>query len=114
MAAPRLSTLDEAYPGRVIAIGQDPQAKLEAFDREFGLGIASIVDEPPYALSNAFGIDVVPTVFVLDGDRRVQEVVQSWDREALNRASERLAALVGAPYRPISDPSDGLPAFRPG
>jgi len=114
MAAPRLRTLEEAYPGRVVAVGQDPPPKLEAFDREFGLGIASITDDPPYPLSDAFGIEVVPTVFVLDADRRVQDVVQSWDRDGLNRASARLAELAGAAYRPVSDPSDGLPAFRPG
>jgi thiol-disulfide isomerase/thioredoxin len=114
MAAPKLRTLEEAYPGRVIAIGQDPPPKLADFDRRFGLGIPSITDEPPYPLSDAFGIEVVPTVFVLDADRRVQDVVQSWDRDGLNLASQKLAELTGLPYAPVADPADGLPAFRPG
>src|SRR5262245_22080270 len=114
MAAPKLRALEEAYPGRVIAVGQDPPSRLEAFDREFGLGIPSITDDTPYRLSDAFGIEVVPSVFVLDAGGRVQDVVESWDREGLNRASKRLAELTGLPYAPVSDPADGLPSFRPG
>jgi hypothetical protein len=51
---------------------------------------------------------------VLDADRRVQDVVQSWDRDGLNLASQKLAELTGLPYAPVADPADGLPAFRPG
>jgi hypothetical protein len=41
-------------------------------------------------------------------------VVEAWDREGLNRASRALADLLGAEAAAISDPSDGLPAFKPG
>jgi hypothetical protein len=114
MAAPKVRTFEEAYPGRIVAIGQDPPDKLSDFDREFGLGIPAISDAPPYPLSDAFGIEVVPTLFALGLDREVVDVVQSWDREGMNRASGRLADLLGAPNRPISEPGEGLPSFRPG
>jgi thiol-disulfide isomerase/thioredoxin len=113
MAAPRLAALHEAYPGRVRGLGQDPQERLEEFDREYGLRIPVASDLPPYEGSEAFGIRVVPTTFLLDDDR-IADVVESWDRDGLNRLSHELARLLGAPYRPISDPSDGLPPFRPG
>jgi hypothetical protein len=65
-------------------------------------------------VSNAYGISHVPTLVVIDASGVVADVVESWDREGLNRASERLAALVGAEPSPVSEPGDGLPDFRPG
>jgi thiol-disulfide isomerase/thioredoxin len=113
MAAPKLAVLHQAYPGHVSAIGQDPDPKLDEFDRQFHLGIPSTPDLPPYPLSNAFDVRVVPTTFLLDDDR-VVDVVESWDRDGLNRLSRRLADMVGATPRDVSDATDGLPAFRPG
>ena len=56
----------------------------------------------------------VPTLFLVDADGVVDDVVQSWDRDGYNRVSERLAELTGSPYPEISDEDDGFPSFRPG
>ena len=113
MAAPKLASLEAAYPGRVIAIGQDPPAKLAEFDRTYGFRIPATPDLPPYEISNAFGVRVVPTTFLIDGGT-VTDVVESWDREALDRLSSALADRLGLQPRAVSDASDGVPPFRPG
>jgi peroxiredoxin len=114
MAAPKVQTFESAYPGRVVGIGQDPPEKLTAFEAHFGTTFRSVVDDPPYDVSNAYGIEVVPTTFLVDGEGAILDTVESWDREGLNRISQRLAELTGAGYAEISSPSDGLPPFRPG
>jgi thiol-disulfide isomerase/thioredoxin len=114
MAAPPANRFEQAYPGRIVGIGQDPEEKLAQFDRTFGLGFRSVTDLPPYELSNAYGVRVVPTVFVVDETASVLDVVESWDRDGLNRVSKQLAAMVGADFVSISEPGDGLPPFRPG
>jgi hypothetical protein len=53
-------------------------------------------------------------MFLVDADGRIDDVVQSWDREGYNRVSARLAELTGAGFVEISNESDGLPAFKPG
>ena len=73
----------------------------------------SVPDNEPYDVSNQWGIQVVPTTFLLDGET-VVDVVESWDRDGLNRLSKSVAEMTGAAYRAISDPGDGLPPFRPG
>lgn len=113
MAAPKLSVFEAAYPGRTVAVGQDGEPDLRAFERRFGLEPPALSDPAPFDLSNAYGIRVVPTVFLVNGGL-VEDVVESWDRDGLNRISERMASLLGVPSRPISDPADGLPPFRPG
>jgi peroxiredoxin len=114
MAAPKFQGFESAYPGRIVGIGQDPEEKLASFGREFGVTFPSVVDPPPYELSNAYGISVVPTMFLVDRDGTIVDSVESWDREGINALSERLAGLSGAPYAEISDSTDGLPPFRPG
>jgi thiol-disulfide isomerase/thioredoxin len=114
MAAPKVDAMARAYPGRVVGVGQDRAEELERFDREFGMDIPAVADLPPYDLSNAYGIETVPTLFMIDGAGVVADVVVSWDRAGYNRASARLAELLRVEPAMVSDTSDGLPAFRPG
>jgi thiol-disulfide isomerase/thioredoxin len=114
MAAPVMDRFEQAFPGRIAGVGQDPPDALEAYAATYGQSFPSVPDLPPYGTSNAYGVQHVPTLFVIDGAGRVADVVESWDRDATNRASATLAGLLGAEAVTISDPSDGLPAFRPG
>jgi thiol-disulfide isomerase/thioredoxin len=114
MAAPKIDTMARSYPGRVVGVGQDPPDELERFGRQFRMEIAAVADLPPYDVSNAYGIETVPTLFVMDGVGVVADAVVSWDRAGYNRASARLAELLGVQPVTVSDSSDGLPPFRPG
>jgi peroxiredoxin len=114
MAGPNVQAFEEAYPGRIVGIGQDPPEALGRFEAEHAMTFDSVPDLPPYDVSNAYGIEVVPTLFLVDGAGTVRAVAESWDREGFNEISRRLGDLLGKAYRPISVPGDGLPAFRPG
>jgi thiol-disulfide isomerase/thioredoxin len=114
MAAPAIDRFERAYPGSITGIGQDPPEKLTDFSATYAMSFPSAPDLPPYDVSNAYGISHVPTLVVVDADGIVADVVESWDRESLNRASARLATLVGADPSKVSEPGDGLPDFRPG
>jgi thiol-disulfide isomerase/thioredoxin len=113
MAGPIAERLAAAYPGTVAGIGQDPPAKLEAFADEYGWSFDSTPDLPPYDLSNAYGIRVVPTVVVVH-DGTVDTVVESWDTEGWERLSSRMSELTGRPTATIVTEADDLPPFRPG
>ena len=113
MAGPIAKQLEASYPGTVTGIGQDPEDKLDAFAGEYGWSFASVPDLPPYDVSEAYGIRVVPTV-VLVHDGTVTDVVESWDRDAWNRLSSELAELTGNEAVTLSTAADGLPVFRPG
>jgi thiol-disulfide isomerase/thioredoxin len=113
MAAPIAHSLDQAYPGRFTGIGQDPLERLQAFERDYGLGFASRPDLPPYELSNAYGIRVVPTLFLVGPEGTVVDLVESWDRDGYLRASTRLADMMEVPDAELGIPAH-LPPFRPG
>jgi hypothetical protein len=114
MAGPPISRLGDAYPGAVVGVGQDPPDALAAFARTYAWRFPQVPDLAPYAASDAYGIVSAPTVLVVDGDGRVADVVESWDRDGVNRASATLAALLHVEPAIVSEPGDGLPDFKPG
>ena len=114
MAAPAFERFASAYPGRTRGVGQDPAKALGSFGAQTGMTFATTPDLAPYPASVAYGIEHVPTLVVIDDEGRVADIVESWDRDGVNRASSTLAALVGADPVVISQPDDGLPDFQPG
>ncbi|MFL5799619.1 MAG: TlpA family protein disulfide reductase [Actinomycetota bacterium] len=113
MAAPVAERLERFHPGIPVGIGQDPPDRLGDFAEHHGWSFPQTPDPPPYEVSDAYGIRVVPTL-VLVHDGAVADVVESWDRDGYNRVSSRLTELTGRPAAPISEEGDGLPPFRPG
>ena len=107
MAAPKIQALADAGV-RVVAIGEDPPPALERYATEHGQHVVTLSEASPYPVSEAYALTVVPTLYAIDQAGRVVDAVQSWDRARWNE----FAAALGAP--PVSDPSDGLAAFRPG
>lgn len=114
LAAPPMAGFERAFPGRVFGIGQDPEIDLERFAEEYGMGIASIEDPPPYSVSDAYAVESVPTLYLVGGDGSVLEAVGAWDREGFNRVAATLAKLTGAEPVLVSTPDDGRPPFKPG
>lgn len=113
IAAPVAERFHQAFPDRFLGVGQDPGEKLDQFAQELGASFPYVPDEPPYPLSDAYGVETVPTVFVLD-DGKVVDVVESWDRDGWNRVAAKLGSLVSVSAESVSWEGDGLPPFRPG
>jgi hypothetical protein len=107
MAAPKIQALADGGV-RVVAIGEDPPPALERYAAEHGQRVVTLSEASPYPVSDAYALTVVPTLYAIDRAGNVVDAVQSWDRVRWNE----LAAGLGVPS--VSDPSDGLPTFRPG
>jgi thiol-disulfide isomerase/thioredoxin len=113
LAAPVAQRFAEAFPGRFLGVGQDPPEKLVQFAEDLGTTFPAVPDTVPFEVSNAYRVQTVPTLFVLD-DGEVVDVVESWDRDGWNRAAATLAERAGASPELVSEEGDGLPPFRPG
>lgn len=113
ISAPVAERFHQRLGERFVGVGQDPREKLDRFGEELGATFTTVSDEPPYPLSDAYGIRVVPTVFVLE-DGKVVDVVESWDRDGWNRVAAKAGDLVGEAAEAVSWEGDGLPPFRPG
>jgi peroxiredoxin len=107
MAAPKVQALADAGV-RVVAVGEDPPPAIQSYADRYGQKVTTLSEPAPYPVSDAYAIDTVPTLFLVDDDGTVRDVAVSWDRDAWNRLAEAAGAS------PVSDAADGLPPFRPG
>jgi peroxiredoxin len=107
MAAPKVQALADSGV-RVVAVGEDPPPELRSYAERHGQRVTTLSEPAPYPMSDAFGIDTVPTMFLVDDDGTVRDAVVSWDRDAWNRFAEEAGGA------PVSEDGDGLPPYRPG
>ncbi len=90
-------------------VSQDGVRETQSFNREQEITFPALLDEARlgYPVSNAFGISIVPTLFLIESDGRVSWASESFSRKDL----EALGARVGAaPFLP----GERVPDYRPG
>jgi len=106
---PFLERLHQAGEGalQIVGVSQDDRAAARAFNREFGISFPALIDRKGYPVSNAFGIDTVPTLFLVEPDGSI-----SWSGSGFSKKDlEALGKRVGAsPFRA----QESVPDFRPG
>ena len=108
MVAPMLTKLAEGG-ARVVAIGEDPPAAITKYNDDLGQRVPSLSQGSPYSVSAAYGLEAVPSLFVIGADGEIQEALAGWNRDTWNA----MAAGLGV-SEPLSTPDDGLRPFRPG
>jgi len=123
--AERNLVTDEAgrFDAASLPVGRyEVRAEKPGFRSEVKTGISVVVGQREIAdlvlqvgdVRQTVKVESAPTVVVVDGDGRVADVVESWDREGVNRVSSTLAGLLDAEPAIVSEPGDGLPGFKPG
>jgi len=108
MVAPMVTAMAEAGV-RVFAIGEDPPDALATFAANEGQRAPTLTEPAPYAVSEAYGLESVPAIFLIGTDGIIKDAVPVWNRDLWNG----LAAGAGM-TTPLSTPDDGLRPFRPG
>ena len=99
-----------AKPGAVqmVAISQDNAGATEQFRREYGVTFTTLLDDPAsYAVSNAFAIANVPSLFLIEADGTVSASESGFSKWILETAGARAGV---AAFRP----GENVPAHRPG
>ncbi|HEX7078237.1 MAG TPA: TlpA disulfide reductase family protein [Candidatus Eisenbacteria bacterium] len=118
LVVPRLAPLARALEAEerlFLAVAQDDPATARAFARAHGIAFPLATEAAPYAVSSAYGVATVPTLFVIDGAGVVAERVEGFVKSeylALGPALERALALGDVP--PVLERPDELPGVKPG
>ncbi|MCS7044132.1 MAG: TlpA family protein disulfide reductase [Bryobacteraceae bacterium] len=94
---------------QVFGISQDDAERTREFQRVFGVDLPMLLDPAAakYPASRAFGIQYVPSVFLVETDGRISWAAEAFDR----RAYEELAQRAG---RPMFHAEDRVPLYKPG
>ena len=108
MVAPMLTKLSEAGV-RVVAVGEDARGDIASYNESQGQRVTTLSEAAPYAVSEAYGLEAVPTIFLIGAEGEIGQAIAGWNRDTWND----LAASLGV-AEPLSTPDDGLRPFRPG
>ena len=114
---PYLQRIAERYSGdsaTVIAVSQDDARGTKEFNREYGVTFPTLLDEPGYPVSNAYGLSMVPTIFLIEPDGKVKVSCMGFDKGDLEQIAAELSVRRKIAAAPLFRPDEVIPAQKPG
>ncbi len=114
---PYLQWLAERYSGdsaTVIAISQDDARGTAEFNREYGVKFTTLLDDAGYSVSNAYGLSMVPTIFLIEPDGKVKVSCMGFDKGDLEKIAAELSQRHRIAAAPLFRSDEIIPAQKPG
>ncbi len=115
---PFLERLYERYGSdsvTFLGISQDDARSTTRFAKEYGITFPILIDdENGYAVSNAYGLTNVPTIFLIDTDGTVKVSSLGFDKKDLEAVAANLAERKRIALAPLFRPDEVVPANKPG
>jgi peroxiredoxin len=114
---PFIERLHKSFGSSVAAflgISQDDGQDTREFCSEYGITFPSLIDDEPYAISNAYGLTNVPSVFLIAPDGTVKLTSIGFDKAKLEAIAAELAAATKRPAAALFRPGEVVPSYKPG
>jgi len=115
---PYLERLHKAYGDKkiaVVGISQNNQRDTLAFLKEYGVTFRTLLDDPNgYAVSNAYGLTNVPTLFLIGQDGKIEISSVGWVKKELEDINQKLAAVQRMNLPAVFQPGEEVRDFRAG
>ncbi|HMD42114.1 MAG TPA: TlpA disulfide reductase family protein [Candidatus Acidoferrum sp.] len=103
-----------ASDAAIVGISQDSARDTRAFNQEYGVKFLTLIDEPPYPVSNAYGLTNVPTIFLIEQDRTIKVSSMGFGKSDLEKIAAELALWKKLPPAPFFRSDEIVPAYKPG
>ena len=117
MTLPYLERLFKANGSGLLLVGvsQDSRPDTEAFMKEYGVTFpVALEDTTRYAVSNAYGLTNVPTIFLVAQDGTIELSSVGWSKQDIEALNARMAKAAGKPVQPAFKPGEDVPEFKAG
>jgi peroxiredoxin len=115
---PYLERLHRAHGGKkitIVGISQDNQRDTADFMKEYGVTFRILLEDPNgYAVSNAYGLTNVPTLFLIGQDGQIEITSVGWVKQEVEDINRQFAAAQQTPPLPIFQPGEDVRDFRAG
>jgi peroxiredoxin len=107
--------LERMYRGRsnqdiaIYAISQDDASSTREFHAEFDISLPTLLDkeEDGYPASNAYGLSIVPSIFLVEPDGGISQALVGFEKKGLETLGQRLGQ---EPFKP----REYVPEFKSG
>jgi peroxiredoxin len=114
---PFLERLFKSYGGgdvTFLGISQDDAKATKDFANKFSATFPMALDEKGYPASNAYGLSMVPSIFLIDPDGTVQVSSMGFVKQDLKTIAKHLAARGKMAPSVLFRPDEGIPEQKPG
>ena len=116
-ALPFVERIYQAYRDKglqVLGIEQDDKQRTIDFSRQYSLTFPALLDLENYKTSYAYGIDTVPTIFLVDKNGEILFTSVGFVKEELAELSKKIALKLGMPAFEVFKPGEHVPALKAG
>ena len=116
---PFLERLHQRFGGdgsTIVGISQDDARATKDFEKEYGATFPMLLDEKAkgYPVSNAYGLTMVPTIFLFDTDGTVKLSCMGFGRAELESIAAELAQRKKIKPAALFRADESVPASKPG
>ena len=117
-ALPYLERIYKAHGNKNVAfvgISQDEERDTAKFMKPYGVTFPMLLDDPDtYAVSNAYGLTNVPTVFWIAQHGKIEISSVGWSRQDVEDIGRKAAEAGGGIAVPLFEPGEQVADFRAG
>jgi peroxiredoxin len=114
---PYLERLHQAHSGKITIVGisQNDHRDTVAFLKEYGVTFPTLLDDPNgYAVSNAYGLTNVPSLFLIRQDGVIEISSVGWMKQEVEDINRKLADVQKIAPPAIFQPGEDVRDFRAG
>jgi peroxiredoxin len=97
-----------------LGVSQDNAAASRDFTKDFGVTFPILLDDASYTVSNAYGLSMVPTVFIVEPDGTVKVSSMGFVKADLESIADFLADRQNITRTPVFLKNESVPANKPG
>lgn len=99
----------------IIGISQNEKKDTAAFLKQYGVTFPVLLDDThTYAVSNAYGLTNVPTLFWIAPDGEIEITTVGWSRKDVEEFNQRAAGISSTGAQTLFRPDEQVADFRAG
>jgi peroxiredoxin len=110
----RLYQQFRAQSAQVWGISQDTARDSQRFAKTYGITFPILIDEEPYETSQEYGLEYVPTLFLIAADGQVESSSDGFSKVDLLGMQKSLAKRLSVTPPPLFLQSEKIPEYKPG
>jgi len=110
----RLHQQLRANGAQIWGVAQDGMKDSQRFARDYAVTFPILMDDKPYRVSRAYGLEYVPTLFLIAPDGSITIESEGFSKRDLLQIQKFLAQALAAPVGELYSPRESIPEYKPG
>ena len=99
---------------QIWGVAQDGDKDSRRFARDYALTFPILIDDKPYRVSREYGLEYVPTLFLIEPDGAIAIESEGFAKRDLLAIQRSLAEALVAPVGELFSPRESVPEYKPG